>query len=292
MKPRAPRTVGIVVHSGKPDARRRLSELLEVLRNHEVTVLLEREAAVLAREPKLARSLRDIGRVASMVIVLGGDGTILRVARELEGPATPILGVNLGNLGFLTSIHGNRLRGPVREILHGQYEVSPRHTLQTTLVRKGKRRVTHRALNDVVVSRGALSRIVRLRIFVDSELLTEYVCDGMIFATATGSTAYSLSAGGPILVPTARALIITPICPHALSNRSVIAGEGSTIRCQVASAAGELLLTVDGQVQLRLQVGDEVEVRQSQRTVQLVTPKGHSYFGILREKLKWSGANV
>ncbi|HTS20022.1 MAG TPA: NAD(+)/NADH kinase [Verrucomicrobiae bacterium] len=292
MKPRAPRTVGIVVHSGKPDARRRLSELLEVLRNHEVTVLLEREAAVLAREPKLARSLRDIGRVASMVIVLGGDGTILRVARELEGPATPILGVNLGNLGFLTSIHGNRLRGPVREILHGQYEVSPRHTLQTTLVRKGKRRVTHRALNDVVVSRGALSRIVRLRIFVDSELLTEYVCDGMIFATATGSTAYSLSAGGPILVPTSRALIITPICPHALSNRSVVAGENSVIRCQVADAAAELLLTVDGQVQLRMEVGDEVEVRRSPRTVQLVTPRKHSYFEVLREKLKWSGANV
>jgi len=292
VKPRAPRTVGIVVHSGKPDARRRLSELLEVLRNHEVTVLLEREAAVLAREPKLARSLRDIGRVASMVIVLGGDGTILRVARELEGPATPILGVNLGNLGFLTSIHGNRLRGPVREILHGQYEVSPRHTLQTTLVRKGKRRVTHRALNDVVVSRGALSRIVRLRIFVDSELLTEYVCDGMIFATATGSTAYSLSAGGPILVPTSRALIITPICPHALSNRSVVAGENSVIRCQVADAAAELLLTVDGQVQLRMEVGDEVEVRRSPRTVQLVTPRKHSYFEVLREKLKWSGANV
>jgi len=123
-------------------------------------------------------------------------------------------------------------------------------------------------------------------------MLTEYVCDGMIFATATGSTAYSLSAGGPILVPTARALIITPICPHALSNRSVIAGEGSTIRCQVASAAGELLLTVDGQVQLRMLVGDAVEVRQSARVVPLVTPKDHSYFGILREKLKWSGANV
>jgi len=143
-----------------------------------------------------------------------------------------------------------------------------------------------------VISRGAFSRVVRLRLSIDGEMLTEYVCDGMIFATATGSTAYSLSAGGPILVPTARALIITPICPHALSNRSVIAGEGSAIRCRVASAAGELLLTVDGQVQLRMQVGDEVEVRQSPRTVQLVTPKGHSYFEVLREKLKWSGANV
>jgi NAD+ kinase len=292
VKPHVPKAVGIVVHSGKPEARGRLLELLAVLRERHVAVLLEREAAALAGKPKLARSLRDIGKTANMVIVLGGDGTILRVARELEGPATPILGVNLGNLGFLTSIHGDRLQSSVRDILCGQYEISLRHTLQTTLIRRGKRRAAHRALNDVVVSRGALSRIVRLRLFVDGELLTEYVCDGMIFATATGSTAYSLSAGGPILVPTSRALIITPICPHALSNRSVIAGENSIIRCLVAEAAAELLLTVDGQVQLRMQVGDEVEVHRSPRTVQLVTPKDHSYFEVLREKLKWSGANV
>jgi NAD+ kinase len=292
MKLRIPKTVGVVAHSGKPEAQGRLLELLAVLREHHVAVLLEREAAALAGKPKLARLLREIGKTAEMVIVLGGDGTILRVARELEGPATPILGVNLGNLGFLTSIHGNRLQGPVRDILRGQYEISQRHTLQTTLIRSGKRRATRRALNDVVVSRGALSRIVRLRLFVDGELLTEYVCDGMILATATGSTAYSLSAGGPILVPTSRALIITPICPHALSNRSVIVGENSVIRCQVADAAAELLLTVDGQVQLRMKVGDEVEVHRSPRTVQLVTPKDHSYFEVLREKLKWSGANV
>ncbi|HVM61161.1 MAG TPA: NAD(+)/NADH kinase [Verrucomicrobiae bacterium] len=292
MKPRAPRTVGIVVHPGKPGARARLSELLEVLHNHRITVLLEREAAALVGTRRPGRSLPAIGKAADMVIVLGGDGTILRAARELEGLATPILGVNLGNLGFLTSIHGNRLHGPVQDILHGHYEISPRHTLQTALVRKGKRRVTHQALNDVVVSRAALSRIVRLRLFVDSELLTEYVCDGMIFATATGSTAYSLSAGGPILVPTSRALIITPICPHALSNRPVVAGGNSVIRCQVADAAAALLLTVDGQVQLRMEVGDEVEVRRSPRTVQLVMPREHSYFEVLREKLKWSGANV
>jgi len=214
------------------------------------------------------------------------------VARELEGSATPLLGVNLGNLGFLTSVRGDRLTTAVREILRGEYQISERQSLQTTLLRDGKCKEAHQALNDVVVSRGAFSRIVRLRLSVDGELLTEYVCDGMIFATATGSTAYSLSAGGPIMVPTARALIITPICPHALSNRSVIAGENSVVRCQMMSAAGELLLTVDGQVQLRMEAGDEVEVRQSSRTVQLIIPKNHSYFEVLREKLKWSGANV
>jgi NAD+ kinase len=292
VKSRAPKTVGVVAHVGKPAARDRLLELLAVLRESRLKVLLEREAAGLAGRPKLAAPLKEIGRAADLVIVLGGDGTILRVARALNGSATPILGVNLGNLGFLTSVRGDMLKDPVRRILRGEYDISERVTLQTAVIRNGKRQAVHRALNDVVISRGAFSRIVRLRLSVDGELLTEYVCDGMIFATATGSTAYSLSAGGPILVPTARALIITPICPHALSNRSVIAGEHSVIHCQVAGAAAELLLTVDGQVQLRMEVGDEVEVRQSPRTVQLVTPKKYSYFQVLREKMKWSGANV
>lgn len=292
MKSRIPKTVGVVAHTGKPDARKRLLELLAVLGKLKLSVLLERDAAGLAGKPKLAATIKEIGRQADLLIVLGGDGTILRVARDLDGSTTPILGVNLGNLGFLTSVRGDKLRDPVRAVLRGDYDVSNRQTLQTALIRGGRRKEAHRALNDVVISRGAFSRIVRLRLFIDGELLTEYVCDGMIFATATGSTAYSLSAGGPILVPTARALIITPICPHALSNRSVIAGDNSVIRCQVASAAAELLLTVDGQVQLRMEVGDEVEVRQSPQNVQLVTPKQHSYFQVLREKLKWSGANV
>ena len=292
MKPRIPRTVGVIAHVGKAEARARLLELLAVLGEGKACVLLERQAAVLAGKPKMAHTLKDIRKTADLIIVLGGDGTILRVARELEGSGTPILGVNLGNLGFLTSVRADKLKAPVRAILRGEYEFSERQTLQTTLVRRGQRQVAPPALNEVVISRGAFSRIVRLRLSVDEQLLTEYVCDGMILATATGSTAYSLSAGGPILVPTARALIITPICPHALGNRSVIAGEDSVIRCRAARAAGELLLTIDGQVQLPMEMGDEVEVRQSPRTVQLVTPRGHSYFEVLREKLKWSGANV
>jgi NAD+ kinase len=292
VKHHIPKIVGVAAHIGKPESRDRLLALLVLLKKSKIKVLLEQEAAILAGRRDAACTLKEIGKAADLIIVLGGDGTILRVAREIGGSAAPLLGVNMGSLGFLTSVRADRLISAVREILRGNYHISERQALQTTLLRGGKRKEAHRALNDVVVSRGAFSRIVRLRLSVDGELLTEYVCDGMIFATATGSTAYSLSAGGPILVPTARALIITPICPHALSNRSVIAGENSVIRCQVMSAAGELLLTVDGQVQLRMEVGDEVEVRQSSRTVQLVTPKNHSYFEVLREKLKWGGANV
>jgi NAD+ kinase len=292
VKARIPKIVGVAAHTGKPQSRERLLELLTLLDAAKVSVLLEQEAAALATTTNVGQTLKEIGKTADLVIVLGGDGTILRAARELDGCETPILGVNLGNLGFLTSVRAETLREAVQEVLRGEYRLSERQTLQASLLRAGNPLETHDALNDAVISRGAISRIVRLHVSIDGEMLTEYVCDGMIFATATGSTAYSLSAGGPILVPTARALIVTPICPHALSNRSVIAGENSVIRCRVASAAGELLLTVDGQVQLRMQVGDEVEVRQSSRTVQLVTLKGHSYFEVLREKLKWSGANV
>ena len=292
MKSRIPKTVGVVAHVGKPEVHDRLLELLKLLNESKVTILLEQEVAAHVGKPGTGHTLKEIGSTADLMIVLGGDGTILRTARELEGSEIPILGINMGNLGFLTSVCSQELQNTVREVLRGEYQLSKRQMLQTALVRDGKRMETHHALNDVVISRGAFSRIVRLRLSIDDEMLTEYVCDGMIFATATGSTAYSLSAGGPILVPAARALILTPICPHALSNRSVIAGENSAIRCQVISAAGELLLTVDGQVQLRMQVGDEVEVRQSPRIVQMVTLKSHSYFKVLREKLNWSGANV
>ena len=260
MKRHIPKSVGVAANLRKPESRERLLELLNLLSNHNVETHLEQEAAAMAGRSGQTHTLKEIGKMADMVIVLGGDGTILHAARELEGSETPILGVNLGHLGFLTSVHSDALSTTVTEILRGEYEISERHTIQSTLMRDDKPLETHRALNDVVISRGAFSRIVRLRVSIDGEWLTEYVCDGMIFATATGSTAYSLSAGGPILLPTARACILTPICPHALSNRSIIAGEDSVLRCRVASAAGELLLTVDGQVQTRMQVGDEVAV--------------------------------
>ncbi|MBI4506746.1 MAG: NAD(+)/NADH kinase [Chloroflexi bacterium] len=292
MNPVRFKIIGVAANIGKPESRERLIELRRLLQEQGLTVQLDPEAAGLLGRPQEARSLAEIGQQTDLVIVLGGDGTILRVARELGATDTPVLGVNVGTLGFLTSVRAEEMRPTLAEILRGEFNISERHTLETTVIRGGQRLETHRALNDAVISRSAFSRIVRLQLWLDGELLTEYVCDGMIFATATGSTAYSLSAGGPILMPETRAFVVTPICPHALSNRSVIAGRNAAARCVVAGAAGELLLTVDGQVQLRLQVGDEVDVRRAEQTVRLVTRRGHSYFEILRQKLKWSGANV
>ena len=260
----------------KPECRARVMQLEKQLRDHGATVLLDQEAAAVAGRAGEARLLAEIGKRAQLVIVLGGDGTILRTVRELDGAETPVFGVNVGNLGFLTSVRCEDMHEAVEMLFRGEYSVSERHTLEASLIRAGQRIESHRALNDAVLSRSAFSRIVRLRLELDGELLTEYVCDGMIFATATGSTAYSLSAGGPILLPETRAFVMTPICPHALSNRPIIAGRNSVARCVVANAAGELLLTVDGQVQLRLQVGDTVEVKRSGKVVRLLTPKGLS----------------
>ncbi|MBM3861453.1 MAG: NAD(+)/NADH kinase [Verrucomicrobia bacterium] len=283
MKQQPPKVIGVAANLDKPQAKQRLAELVRLLEQHGVRVLLS---------PTRPHAIRRLAAKTDMMIVLGGDGTILRVARELDGAPSPILGINLGYLGFLTSIRSDEMEVVLRKVLRGGYRLSERHTLQATLWRGGRRLETHHALNDAVISRVTSSRIVRLRVSIDDEWLTEYVCDGIICATATGSTAYSLSAGGPILLPSARARVLTPICPHVLSNRSLITDEQTVLRCQVTSAAGELLFTVDGQVQRPMQVGDEMEVRAGAHTVRLVAPEGHEYFEVLRQKLKWSGSHV
>ena len=289
---KVPKIIGVAGNPAKPAMQARLRQLLGLLAKRRVTVLLEREMAALAGPRRVGLTLGELAQRADMIFVLGGDGTILRIARELGNAETPLLGINLGNLGFLTSVRGDYLPVATRQILAGEFAVQSRFTIETKLRRQGKIVATHRALNDAVISRGAFSRIVRLRVTLDEVLLTEYLCDGMIFATPTGSTAYSLSAGGPILSPDARACILTPICPHALSHRPVVAGENAVVRCRVVSAAGELLLTIDGQVQMRMQIGDEVEIRKSARVVRLVSPAGQTFFDVLRQKLKWSGSNV
>lgn len=284
--------IGLAAHAGKPECRPYLLRAMQWLGERGVRVMLDGEAGTVLGRAEGVFPVAQLGAAAQMMVVLGGDGTILRVARELEDHPTPIFGINTGTLGFLTGARCEELESALEGVFAGRYQMSERQTLATVVERGGHVLSCPRALNDVVISRGTFSRIVRLELQLDGELLTEYVCDGMIFATATGSTAYSLSAGGPILLPQTRAFVVTPICAHALSNRPIVAGRDSVVRGRVVNAAGELLLTVDGQVQQRLQVGDVVVVRRSGHVVRLVTPQGHSFFEVLRQKLKWSGANV
>ena len=226
-----------------------------------------------------------------LLVVFGGDGTILRVARAISGLTTPLLGINAGALGFLTAISAEEMPRALCQIWANGYRVERRSLL--AVVGKGNgQAIRQEALNDVVISRGPVSRLIELDVSVDGESLTRYRCDGLIVSTPTGSTAYSLAAGGAIVMPDAEVMTLTPICPHTLSNRSVIVSLRSLVQVQVASERLETMLSADGQVQHHLGPGDLVSIRRSRNVVRLIRLDGHSFFDTLRRKLRWSGSSV
>ncbi len=234
---------------------------------------------------------RDLARHVDVLLVFGGDGTILRVVREIDGSHTPILGINAGRLGFLTAIPASDLAVALKKIQRGDFTIEKRSLIDATC-NHGTNCISQTALNDVVISRGAVSRMIELEVSVNGEAVTRYRCDGLIISTPTGSTAYSLSAGGAIISPSADVFAITPICPHTLSNRSVIISLDSVISVRVISERVETTLTTDGQSQTNLGAGDVVVMRRSKRAVRLLHLGGSSFFETVRRKLHWSGSNV
>ncbi len=229
-----------------------------------------------------------LAREVDLLLVFGGDGTILRVARDIAGSATPVLGVNIGGLGFLTAVPSDQLAHALKLVLGGNYTLQSRALIEVTGVTQG-RKIKERALNDVVVSRGAVSRLISLDVSVDGEPITRYRCDGLIISTPTGSTAYSLAAGGAIVLPTADVFTLTPICPHALSNRSIILPLSSRITVKAITPLPATILSADGQVVDEMDAGDEVTIRRSRRTIRLVQLPESSFLEALRRKLHWRG---
>jgi NAD+ kinase len=230
----------------------------------------------------------EIRDQAELVVVLGGDGTLISVARLFSGRDVPILGVNLGSLGFLTEITVEELYTRLEKCLEGNPRVSERMMLEVTLHREGQEIEKCHVLNDMVINKGALARIVDLETKVNRHFLTTYKADGLIISTPTGSTGYSLSAGGPIIHPLMSCIVITPICPHTLTNRPIVVTDESVISITVASSFDEkVYLTLDGQVGFELREGDSVEVRRALKTTALVMSKTRDYFEVLRTKLKW-----
>jgi len=223
---------------------------------------------------------------ADLIIVLGGDGTLLSAARVVAGRDIPLFAVNLGHLGFLTSIHSDDLFPELERAIRGEHRIGRRRMVDCELVRGGETIVTYSALNDVVITKSELARMIDLDTHVDNHFVAAYKADGLIIATPTGSTAYSLSAGGPVIFPSVAALCITPICPHMLTNRPVIVPDDSVI--QIFSHGEEgTFLTIDGQVGEPLKVGDRIVCRLSSKTIQLIRPPKMLFFDVLREKLKW-----
>jgi NAD+ kinase len=228
---------------------------------------------------------------ADLLLVFGGDGTMLRVARDIAGSNTPLLGINIGGLGFLTAVPSSELPRALNLIWKGEFKYESRALIEATGRCNGKQ-ICETALNDIVVSRGALSRLISLEVSVDGELITRYRCDGLIVSSPTGSTAYSLAAGGAVVSPAAEVFALTPVCPHALSNRSIILPLASAIRIKAINPAPATIVAVDGQVFAELDAGDEVTIRRSRRKIRLVHLADSSFLEALRRKLRWRGAYV
>ena len=232
-----------------------------------------------------------LARAVDLLLVVGGDGTMLRVARDIAGSPTPMLGINIGGLGFLTAVPSDDLARALKLVWRGEFEFERRALIEATGNGPGGK-IRQTALNDVVISRGNVSRLIELEVSVDGDPLTRYRCDGLIVSSPTGSTAYALAAGGALVFPTADVFSITPICPHTLSNRSLILPLTATIRIQAISAKGATILSCDGEIVSELDCGDEVDVRRSRQTVRLMTLADSSFFEALRRKLHWRGANL
>lgn len=254
--------------------------------------LSEPGTAALARlQTALCDSPAALAQSCDLMLVFGGDGTMLRAARELSGSATPILGVKFGGLGFLTAISSQQLSRGLQRVWAGDFTIEERPLIEAE-GEVGSEPLRSLALNDFVVSRGATSRLIELAVSVNGEALTNYLCDGLIVSSPTGSTAYSLAAGGAIVSPEAEVFTLTPICPHTLTNRSLVVSLRSEVRVTLQSRQPDSIFAADGQVLATLHPGESVTVRRSRRSVRLLRLSGSSFFGTLRQKLNWSGSNV
>jgi NAD+ kinase len=224
-----------------------------------------------------------------MIIVLGGDGTLLSVARLVRDYEVPILGVNLGGLGFLTEITLEELYRVLERVVQGDFTTDERVVLNASVIRRGERMAEFIVLNDAVINKGALARIIDLETTINGEYLTTFKSDGLILSTPTGSTAYNLSAGGPIVYPSLHCIIITPICPHTLTNRPIVIPDDVEIRATLKTKQQEVILTLDGQLGFTLEFEDVVEVKKAEGHILLIKSPYRHYFEVLREKLKWGG---
>jgi NAD+ kinase len=286
-----PKKVGIIAHTGKTGVAELVTAVAKEFSRLSIAVSLEKETAALVGKTS-SSSIAEVAADSDLLVVLGGDGTLLSVADQLGAEIKPIFGINVGSLGFLTCSSSTAYRDAVEAIAKGRITFSER-TLLDVRVDTGKgKQSAFIGLNDAVFSRGEVSRLIRLRTLVNGEPLTEFNADGLIVATPTGSTAYSMSAGGPIMTPESGVFVITPICPHVLTNRSIIVSDNSLIEVQVAERDYPVFLTVDGRDPVGVEAGAVVAIRKAEKTLPLAVMPNVSFFSVVRQKLKWSGSNV
>jgi NAD+ kinase len=284
--------VGVVVKPHQPDALKTICRLVEWLNAHSITLVgtpdLEKERV----EHETGCAVESVtneelaGRV-DLIIVLGGDGTMIATARMVGDREVPVLGINYGSLGYLAEFRMEEMFPALASILEGNYQLDSRVMLAAEIFRDGEQLMQTRVLNDVVINKSALARIIEIEVNLNSQFVNSFRADGLIVSTPTGSTAYNLSAGGPVIYPSMNAVVITPICPFTLSNRPIVVPDDAVIELCLKTPKEEVALTLDGQAGFPLEVEDRIVIRKSRTSFKLVQPMNRNYFDVLRDKLRW-----
>ena len=279
--------VGIISKPKKTEIREIVPPLIAWLRERDIEVFTDKESGSILERQERSLSRNEMASQVDLLVVLGGDGTLLATARALNRKPVPILAVNMGGLGFLTVITREDLYPTLELVLAGHAQIERRVQIEGELVRADEVISSFLALNDVVLNKGAIARIIDFDVLVDGRLISTYKADGLIVSTPTGSTAYSLAAGGPIVAPSVAAFLVTPICAHTLTNRPLVLPDTAHIEIAVKTQREAAYLTVDGQVGLATHSDDTVRLRKASSYVEIVQPPSKDYFEILRQKLKW-----
>ncbi len=283
--------IGIIARPRGSNLATVVPPLLRWLEQRGLTTLYDEEtAAALPPGATPGKTREQVAAASQLLLVLGGDGTLLAAARVAAIYGIPILPINMGSLGFLTSFTVDEMYPALEGTLTGRYAVSERVMLKVSLVREGSVIETQRVLNEAVVNKGTLARMIDVELRIDQDFVCRYRADGLIVATPTGSTGYSMSAGGPIVHPTVESFILTPICPHTLSDRPVVVRDSSSIEIKLLANPESVFLTLDGQKGIVLQATDRVRIERAEKLLCLIQPEKKSYFEILRNKLKWGEA--
>jgi NAD+ kinase len=286
------RRVGVLVKPQLPEAVKSICELLRHLNARGIKVAagprVERDKIEQEAGCELeVLEYEELAAASDLIVVLGGDGTMIAAARLLDNRDVPVIGVNYGSLGYLTEVRIEEMIHAVEAALAGDYRLDRRVMLAAELRRGEEQLLRNRVLNDVVISKSALARIIEIETLLDGQLVNRFRADGLIVSTPTGSTAYNLSAGGPIIYPSMGAIVITPICPHTLSNRPIVVPDDATVELILMTAKEEVALTFDGQIGYPIEQGDRVRISKSRTTFNLVQPTTRNYFEVLRGKLRW-----
>ena len=284
--------IGIVLKPHQPEALQTICELVVWLAERDIKLMggpeiererIEHETGCPIKQVESKNLAADV----DLMLVLGGDGTMIATARMIGDQEVPVLGVNYGGLGYLAEFRIEELYTALESILAGNYRLDRRVMLEVELRREGAPPKTSRVLNDVVINKSALARIIEIEAYLNSQFVNSFRADGLIVSTPTGSTAYNLSAGGPVIFPSMNAVVITPICPFTLSNRPIVVPDDAEIELLLKTDKEEVALTLDGQVGFPLEVADRVVIRKSRTTFNLIQPMNRNYFDVLRDKLRW-----